>query len=54
MIFWDNELPHPIESMVPMTPRIYKTGLPRGQGMLLPPCLDDYVTPDNPIRAIDA
>jgi transposase len=22
--------------------------------MLLPPCLDDYVTPDNPVRAIDA
>ena len=37
-----------------MMPRSYKTGQPRGQGILLPSYLDDYVTPDNPIRAIDA
>ena len=37
-----------------MMPRTYKAGQPRGQDMLLPPCLDDYVTPDNPVRAIEA
>jgi len=37
-----------------MTPRIYKTGLPRGQDMLLPPRVDEYVGDDNPVRAIDA
>lgn len=37
-----------------MMQRIYKAGQPRGQVLLLPPCLDDYVTPDNPVRAIEA
>ena len=34
--------------------RHYKNGLARDQGMLLPPCVDDYVSADNPVRAIDA
>lgn len=37
-----------------MTQRNYKAGQPRGQGMLLPPCIDDYVAEGNPVRAIDA
>jgi transposase len=32
----------------------YKEGLNRKQQLLLPPSLDDYVTEDNPVRAIDA
>jgi transposase len=34
--------------------RHYKNGLAREQAMLLPPCVDDYVSADNPVRAIDA
>lgn len=34
--------------------RRYKTGLDRRQLALLPPCLDDYVSEDNLVRAIDA
>lgn len=34
--------------------RHYKSGLAREQAMLLPPCVDDYVSADNPVRAIDA
>jgi transposase len=37
-----------------MTNRTYKTGACREQGSLLPPRMDDYVGPDNPVRAIDA
>lgn len=29
-------------------------GLDRGQAMLLPECLDDYVSEDNPVRVVDA
>ncbi len=29
-------------------------GKNRRQTLLLPECLDDYVTPDNPVRVIDA
>ncbi|WP_046861669.1 transposase, partial [Microvirga massiliensis] len=29
-------------------------GEDRRQAMLLPPCLDDYVAPDNPVRIIEA
>jgi transposase len=32
----------------------YKTGIPREQGMLLPPRVDEYVSEDNTVRAIDA
>lgn len=32
----------------------YKEGLNRKQQLLLPPSLDDYVTEDNPVRAVDA
>jgi len=32
----------------------YKTGIPREQGMLLPPRVDEYVAEDNAVRAIDA
>ncbi len=35
-------------------PRTYKAGQHRGQGMLLPPSIDDYVAEGNPVRAIDA
>ena len=35
-------------------PRTYKAGQPRGQGMLLPPRIDDYIAPGNPVRTIDA
>jgi transposase len=34
--------------------RRYKNGLDREQAMLLPPRVDDYVSADNPVRAIDA
>lgn len=33
--------------------RSYKIGHSRGRVSLLPPCLEDYVGPDNPVRAID-
>lgn len=33
--------------------RTYKTGASREQPSLLPPCIDDYVTRDNMVRAID-
>jgi transposase len=32
----------------------YKTGVPREQGLLLPPSLEEYIAVDNPVRAIDA
>src|ERR1700746_528796 len=31
-----------------------KAGISREQPSFLPPCLDDYVGPDHPVRAIDA
>lgn len=34
--------------------RRYKSGLDREEAMLLPPRVDDYVSADNPVRAIDA
>jgi transposase len=39
-----------------MTPtnRIYKAGQSRAQASFLPPCLEDYVSRDNPVRAIEA
>jgi transposase len=37
-----------------MTKRSYKIGHSREQVSLLPPCLEDYVGRDNPVRAIDA
>jgi transposase len=37
-----------------MTNRIFKTGRSREQGSFLPPRIDDYVAPDNPVRAIEA
>ena len=37
-----------------MTDRVFKAGRSRTQVSLLPPCLEDYVGPDNPARAIDA
>jgi len=37
-----------------MTNRTYKIGYSREQVSLLPPCVEDYVGPDNPVRAIDA
>jgi transposase len=37
-----------------MTNRIFKSGISREQASLLPPRMDDYVGPDNPVRAIDA
>jgi transposase len=37
-----------------MTNRIYKTGISRDQLSLLPPRIEDYVGPDNPVRAIEA
>ena len=36
-----------------MTSRRYKQGIDRSQGMLLPPSIEEYVTRDNPVRAID-
>ena len=32
----------------------YKTGVAREQGLLLPPSLEEYVSENNPVRAIDA
>ena len=32
----------------------FKTGACRGQGSLLPPRIEDYVGPDNPVRVIEA
>lgn len=37
-----------------MSSRRYQPVLNRQQAMLLPPCIDDYVSPNNPVRAIDA
>jgi hypothetical protein len=37
-----------------MTKRSYKIGHSREQVSPLPPCLEDYVGRDNPVRAIDA
>jgi len=34
--------------------RTYKIGHSRDQASFLPPCLEDYVGRDNPVRAIDA
>ena len=34
--------------------RTYKIGHSRDQASFLPPCLEDYVSRDNPVRAIDA
>ena len=36
------------------TNRTYKSGQSRDQASFLPPCLEDYVGRDNPVRAIDA
>jgi transposase len=37
-----------------MTNRTFKTGVSREQASLLPPCIEDYVACDSPVRAIDA
>ena len=37
-----------------MTNRMFKTGASRAQPSLLPPSVEDYVGPDNPVRAIEA
>src|SRR6266849_10296737 len=37
-----------------MTNRIFKAGESREQPSLLPPRLEDYVGPDNPVRAIES
>src|ERR1700686_618707 len=37
-----------------MTNRIFKVGHCREQGSFLPPRIEDYVAPDNPVRAIEA
>jgi transposase len=37
-----------------MTNRTFKSGICREQESLFPPRMDDYVGPDNPVRAIDA
>ncbi len=37
-----------------MTNRPFKTGESRQQACLLPPRIEDYVGPDNPVRAIDS
>jgi transposase len=36
------------------TKRTHKSGQDRNQASFLPPCLEDYVSQDNPVRAIDA
>lgn len=36
-----------------MTNRAFKTGVSREQGCLLPPRVEDYIGPDNPVRAIE-
>src|ERR1035438_8118920 len=37
-----------------MTNRTFKTGESRDQANLLPPRIEDYVGPDNPVRAIES
>ena len=37
-----------------MTNHLFKTGVSREQASLLPPRIEDYVGPDNPVRAIDS
>jgi transposase len=37
-----------------MTNRIFKSGESRDQASLLPPRIEDYVGPDNPVRAIES
>lgn len=37
-----------------MSKRKYKTGTERNQGFLLPPSVEEYVSEENPVRAIDS
>src|ERR687897_580806 len=37
-----------------MTNRTFKSGASREQASLLPPRIEDYVGPDNPVRAIES
>ncbi len=37
-----------------MTNRIFKSGESRDQASLLPARIEDYVGPDNPVRAIES
>lgn len=37
-----------------MVKRRYKTGVDRNQGFLLPPSVEEYVSAENPVRAIDS
>ena len=37
-----------------MTNHAFKTGESRNQASLLPPRIEDYVEPDNPVRAIES
>lgn len=37
-----------------MTQRQYKSGINRGQADIFPPSLDEYISENNPVRAIDA
>ena len=37
-----------------MSQRRYKAGIDRQQELLFPPCVDDYINEENPVRAIDA
>ncbi len=37
-----------------MTNRTFKSGESREQPSLIPPRIEDYIGPDNPVRAIDS
>ncbi len=37
-----------------MAQRQYKKGINRGQAEIFPPSLDEYISENNPVRAIDA
>ena len=37
-----------------MDQRRYKEGIQRDQGFVLPPSIEEYVSPENPVRAIDS
>jgi transposase len=37
-----------------MSQRRYKAGIDRQQELLFPPCVDDYINEEHPVRAIDA
>jgi hypothetical protein len=51
---WYNIVSYPIDLKKRMTNRRYKIGQNRYQTVLWPSSIDEYVSENNPVRAIDA